>query len=275
MKTEHAQEALATLARQLEQAETLGDWQKPWHAIGTDCLPIDPTNGRKYGDEDWLNLWDAQVIRGYTTNFWTSRRRWRAGGGLVRKGESGTPLSPPSTADWKRRRLVFNADQQDGFLLPHQAIGSPSFCPDPRLDAWFARTGIPVTERGGRALYSCKDDLIVMPERKLFVGNDCITAKEAWYAALAHEHVHATGHASRLGRDMSAFTGSPDGAFEDMIADIGAALLMAEHGMPTYRTPHHARYLAYNRRIIRDPKQNFLAAAAKAQQAVDWLMSCQ
>ncbi|MGK2953260.1 MAG: zincin-like metallopeptidase domain-containing protein [Thiobacillus sp.] len=272
MAIDLAQEVIATLAQQLERADTLGSWQKPWHAIGTDCLPIDPTSGREYEDDDDVSrLWDEQVIRGYATNFWTSRRRWRAGGGEVHRGERGTPLCPRATGEGRARRTrwVFNADQQAGYPLPHEQMRTPLFAPDARLDAWFAGRGIATAERGGSAFYSPKEDLIVMPDRRLFVGNDSITAGEAWYATRAHEHIHATGH--RLGRDMGTLTGTPARAFEDLIAEIGAALLMAQLGMPIYRTAHHARFIALSQQLIRDKEQSFLAAASEAQKAVEWL----
>lgn len=276
MAADLAQDVIDTLTRQLEQGDALGKWRRPWHAIGTDCLPIDPTSGREYEEDDDISrLWDEQIIRGYTTNFWATRRQWRRGGGLVRKGEHGIPLSPRSAAEGRPRRkpLVFNADQQDGFPLPHEQIRAPLFTPDARLDAWFAGKGIETAERGGRVYYYLPEkDLIVMPDRNLFVGNDSITAGQAWYAAMAHEHIHATGH--RLGRDMGTLTGTPARAFEDLIAEIGAALLMAEFGMPTYRTLYHARYLADTGRIITDPQHDFRAAAAEAQRAAAWLLSC-
>src|SRR3546814_11136614 len=75
---------------------------------------------------------------------------------------------------------------------------------------------------------------------------DSFTSGNAFYATLAHEAVHSTGHRTRLDRetlhkyhDQVAIR-----AKEEMIAEIGAAYLCAALGMESNEREDHAAYVA-------------------------------
>src|SRR3546814_10450514 len=62
-----------------------------------------------------------------------------------------------------------------------------------------------------------------------------------YYRTCLHELTHATGHSSRLGRDLLNAFGSKDYAREELVAEMGSAFLCAALGIePTVR---HADYI--------------------------------
>jgi antirestriction protein ArdC len=86
------------------------------------------------------------------------------------------------------------------------------------------------------------------------------------------EHIHWTGHRSRLDRlDLIATFGSLEYATEELIAELGAAIAAARLGIATQPRDDHAAYLAHWIELLgEDPKILFRTAAA-AQRAVDHL----
>src|SRR3546814_18277663 len=64
------------------------------------------------------------------------------------------------------------------------------------LDAFFAAIPVNLRHQGCEAYYEPTADRVTMPSVSLFDGFD------HYYATLAHELSHWTGHTSRLGRDL-------------------------------------------------------------------------
>ena len=60
-------------------------------------------------------------------------------------------------------------------------------------------------------------------------------------------------------------------AEEELVAEIGAAFLCADLGLANIPRPDHAAYIASWLKILKDDPRAILTAAAKAQQAVDYL----
>jgi antirestriction protein ArdC len=76
-----------------------------------------------------------------------------------------------------------------------------------------------------------------MPEFKQF--RDPI----AYYATLAHEHIHWTGHEKRCSREFGKRFGNEAYAMEELIAELGAAFVCAQLGLSNDPRPDHAAYL--------------------------------
>ena len=94
---------------------------------------------------------------------------------------------------------------------------------DPELDAAFARYPVPYAEGGSSAFYRQSEDRIQMPAFGDFVSGN------AFYATLAHEAIHSTGHPDRLDRDSLRDYGESKEirAFEELIALSGQSALPA------------------------------------------------
>ena len=91
-----------------------------------------------------------------------------------------------------------------------------------------------IREGGDQAYYAPRADYVQMPDRAAFVST------EGYYQVLFHELTHSTGHASRLNRkavaEAAAAFGSADYSQEELVAEMGAAFLMAHCGLSTTGT---------------------------------------
>jgi len=136
----------------------------------------------------------------------------------------------------------------------------------------FAATGLGFGHGAIRTFYSPSRDTIILSDWR------CHPDVADFYREWIHELVHATGHRSRLGRDLPPACGSRIDAFEDLIAEIGSAQVCAALGIaPALRHPEAiAAWIALLRadchawrRAVRFAKQsaNYLFALRDAQAA--------
>jgi len=159
---------------------------------------------------------------------------------------------------------VFNAAQVDGYEAPALPV-----LPEPErighAEAFFAALGADIRHGGNRASYLPGLDQIRMPPFPAF--HDAV----AYYATLAHEATHMTGHASRCARDLRGRFGEEAYAAEELVAELGAAFLCADLALAPEPRPDHAAYVASWLKVLRDDKRAIFTAAAKAQAAADWM----
>ena len=159
---------------------------------------------------------------------------------------------------------VFNAAQVDGFTPP-EVPSLPTAERIAHAESFFEGLGAEIRHGGNRAYYHPKDDYIQLPPFEAF--RDAV----AYYATLAHESVHLTGHHSRLDRDLSGRFGDDAYAAEELIAELGAAFLCARLGLANEPRPDHAAYLSSWLRVLRSDERAIFTAASQAQAAVDWM----
>lgn len=101
-------------------------------------------------------------------------------------------------------------------------------------DLWVC----PITPKyQDRAYYSISKDEIVVPEKAQFKDG------ESFYGTLLHEMTHSTGAESRLGRIKPAAFGSADYAREELVAELGSALVAQRYGMSRHLKEDSAAYL--------------------------------
>ncbi len=121
----------------------------------------------------------------------------------------------------------------------------------------------------GRAVYRpLRDEVSVPPLMDYKIA-------EEYYSTLFHELVHSTGHAKRLNRkgvtDIVAF-GDENYSKEELIAEIGAAMLCGVAGIDNSTIENSASYLqGWLRELRNDPKLMVMAAAG-AQKAADYIL---
>lgn len=259
-------------------------WRKPWTGDkGAAHFPR-RANGEQYRGINVLMLWMEASAKGYRSAYWFTYKQAQEAGGQVRKGEKSATVVKYGTVDraeeetGKDRKIpylkayrVFNADQIEG--LPEQYHGKPADAPrdlgteaDPDLDAFFTATGAEIrTSDDPQAYYHPGDDYIHMPPIATF------HSAAGYYATLAHEATHWTGHKSRLDR-LSRFTERKAYAFEELIAEIGNCLVCASLGLvPDF--DQSAAYLQSWLRALADDKRLIFKAASEAQKAADLLLS--
>jgi antirestriction protein ArdC len=236
-----------------------------------------------------LILWAKAQEAGYTSAYWMTYRQASELGGQVRKGEHSTQVvyygsmvkdDPDAGRDEDGRRQirflrtfnVFNADQIDRLPAPFYAKPEqPGKVIDriPELEAFAKATGADIREGGGRAFYRIDQDYIQMPDFRAF------SDAEVYYATRAHELVHWTRHPSRLDRNMGRKSWGDEGyAAEELVAELGAAFLGAELGLRPGHIEDHASYIGSWLKVLRNDRRFIFIAAAKAQEAADYLLAC-
>lgn len=259
-------------------------WVQPWaRASSSIDLPRNAVTDRRYCGINILLLWHAACRGGYPTHCWLTFRQARLAGGRVRKGERGTSMvfvRRHADADetdldvarrhpmFLRRFTVFNVAQCDGLDPRFTSSPTPDVVPDgdihEAVDEIFMASGLQTTNGAAEAFYSSWDDMIHMPGRNWF--DDPIDRERIFL----HELIHATGHASRLDRDLQNLFGTPGYAREELVAELGSAFLCAEIGIPP--TLRHASYIESWLEVLRDDKKAIFKAASAASRATAWLL---
>lgn len=261
----------------LDTIETGGTvpWRKGWRVDG--ILPANFQSKRPYRGFNSLWLGLIQQVRGYSTPYWSTYRAAEKSGGQVRKGEKSTTAilwkflavedqkNPGKTKRVPMLKTfpIFNLDQIDGleYVRPEIEEREPSGFPDWLREQYVEPPAFQQIETD-RAYYSPASDLVVVPASWQFVS------ELAEIETVAHEYVHSTGHPSRLGRfDLSWFE-KQDYAKEELVAEIGAAMLMQQYGVDP-DVPMMAAYVQGWQRAISDDPSLIVSAAQKAQKAVD------
>ena len=214
-------------------------WVQPWDTPSAKAqlaMPKNASTNRTYSGINVLILWGAVIGQGYSGQSWLTFRQALALGGNVRKGERGITVvyADRFVPDDARRRAassgggaraipflkrftVFNTDQCDG--LPAEiATVAPPPPPGtiaPRVETLIKSTGIDFRIGGNRAFYVPSDDYVQVPPPAAFFE------PINWHRTALHELGHASGHASRLNRDLSGSFGSRKYAFEELVALSG------------------------------------------------------
>lgn len=137
---------------------------------------------------------------------------------------------------------------------------------------YVSREGLTLKiENGERAFYRPSQDLVQVPELAQY------KIAEEYYSTLFHELTHSTGHAKRLNREgVSGFHyfGDENYSKEELIAEIGSAFICQMLGISCDKAFENS--VAYIRgwlKALKNDKKLIVAAAAKAEQAVDFIMN--
>lgn len=193
----------------------------------------------------------------------------------IDKDKDGNPLldkdGNPTTkeAAVMRRYSVFNADQTDLGIPPDVPMRDSIKSIKSADDLIASSPNLPPIAHGGDvASYSPSEDRIRMPDRARFKSD------EEYYQTLFHEIIHATGHKSRTGRMDGSWTsfGSDPYAEEELVAEIGSAMILAELGIDTPKIQkNQSAYIKNWVKRFEDNETLILDAAAKAQKALDFI----
>ena len=278
-----AQRITAEIIKRLEEGTR--PWVKPWRGVAL-ARPMRAC-GIPYQGINVFWLWLVADMCGFASPYWMTYRQAKELGGQVRKGEKATiavfyksytkEVEDPQTGEQgeEARRVlksypVFNADQVDD--LPARFRPAPVIQPvapagqRAEIDTFFASVPAEVRQQGSSAYYEPVADRITMPPVELFTDYD------HYYATLAHEMSHWTGHGSRLARDLKNRFGSQGYAAEELVAELSSAMLGSELGLPVAHLDHHASYIDNWLQLLRQDDRAILTAAAKAEEASSYLL---
>lgn len=266
-----------------------GKLEMPWHQVNR--IPENAKTGNCYQGVNIPLLWIYQIKKEYPSPVWATYKQWAELGAQVKRGEKGAPIifyktfeieaeegqDEPQTRAYARYSIVFNVAQVEGYESP-ALIEAPS----PALietigaaDMLVNQAGADIRHNGDQAYYAPALDYIVMPPRELFKDTSTSTATENYYSTLFHELTHWTGARHRLDRLNDDKFGSKDYAFEELIAELGAAMCCASTGVTSSPREDHARYIQNWLKALKSDKRFIFSAASQAQKAVDFLFSQQ
>ena len=258
-------------------------WSCPWDRSGEWTLPVNHSTDSFYQGINIPLLWMEQEQHGFSSSRWMTYQQAAAMSGQVRKGEKGSMIiffkpwekgTGENDADGHeivehipmlRSFTVFNLDQIDGLDVPEQAPLTGGFNPIEAAESVLAASGVTIHEAGTQAFYRPSTDEITLPERERF------TSAEDFYATTLHELTHATQAKSRCDRtpyETQIKNGSK--AFEELVAELGAAFSMAWLGLPG-TVKDHASYIDSWMSVLKADKKAFFRAAAQAQKAHEWI----
>lgn len=268
-------------------------FEMPWHRSGADIMePRNVATNRPYHGINVPTLWATAAVKDYHSGWWGSYKQWQEVGGQVRKGEKASTVvfwkimekeaEDPQTGEPVKETYpiarpwsVFNAAQQEGWREPEPPPPEDPARIIEHVREFVANTLADIRHGGDRACYRQAGDYIQMPEMSRFRGTRTSSPTEAYYSTELHELTHWSGHPKRLNRDLSGRFGSETYAFEELIAEIGAAFLCTELKISTVPREDHAAYVKSWLKVLRNDKKAIFTAASLATKAAEFLKSLQ
>jgi antirestriction protein ArdC len=261
----------------------------PW--INTRTKPLlaarSATTGKQYRGINALLLSTSS----YASVFWATYRTVESMKGHVKKGsqaslcvfwkqyESKETVVNKHTGEEELRQAfvlryynLFNLEQVEGVtdpLLDAANIADPIAKAD-EIIASFADKPEVVFGSSGKACYNVELDKIILPQQSSF------SSPAQFYRCYFHELIHGTG--SALNR-FSTETGKEefDGTrgLEELVAEIGSAMLLAECGLFEECAEKNASYCQYWINELKADSKLIVKAAGRAQRAVDHILGRQ
>ncbi len=251
-------------------------WRCPWVTGGA---PMNFISKKPYRGFNVFML----ACMGYASPYWMSRKQILAKKGRIRKGEKSSMVTfwkvfdgdkigsngKPEKRFVLRYYNVWNVEQTDGidYPKPEETQHDPIESCEAIITEY--ETCPPITYEGGRAFYRHSDDSITMPPMKYFAKTP------EYYCALFHEVAHSTGHISRLGRNLSGGRGSESYSFEELVAEMTAAMLCGKAGIEMATLDNSAAYIASWLKRFKSDTTMAVKAASKAQKAADYITGYQ
>ena len=264
-----------SIIKQLESG--VAPWRKPWRTEP----PANIVSKKEYRG---INIF-LLASQGYGSRYWVTYRQAQTLGGQVKKGQYGSKVvfwkideyrkENKETGETENRKSillryynVFNLEQCDGIKSPepHRVIQPIEQCehiassmPNP-----------PSFEQDSRAFYRPSTDTVGMPARSAF------DSAEKYCSTLYHELIHSTGHPSRVAREgimeHNPF-GSEDYSKEELVAEMGAAMLCGVAGIESRTLDNSAAYLQSWIDRLRSDSRLIVSAASQAQKAADYILA--
>ena len=274
----------AKIVRAIKDAK--GTYRMPWH---TGELPLQvPTNAvtdHPYRGVNILSLWIDAMAKGYSSGTWASYKQWQTLGSQVRHGEHGSIIifyrRLDQTAEEEeageahryvaRASWVFNAAQCDGWQPAPPPVRLSGVEIDKTVAAFIEATGAQIDHGYNMARYRIDLDRIEMPSPSWFFDTKTRTAAQAYHGVLLHELTHWTGAAHRVGRDLRNRFGARAYAFEELVAELGAAFMCAAFKIANEPRQDHAAYVASWLEVLNDDPKTIFTAANRAQEAIEYL----
>jgi antirestriction protein ArdC len=267
-----------TIKQQL--AGPLDEWIMPWHHGIPE--PYNPISGHIYTGNNAIALIRSAQNEGYTSAKWAESSDWSKSKKKVQKGSLPTKIHRPifciSTRDKKieDKRIVgfklvhlFNADQIEAYDKSQLDLFE-QFQNILLINDFIENCAANIIFHNGNACYNSESDTIFMPHKANFFGSKHAPAEHNYYATFIHELIHWTGHPGRLNRPTLGASMREDRALEELIAELGTALICARFDNQIQPRTDHAAYLKSWLQGL-DEEFYFGNAFKQAQEAIHYL----
>ena len=256
-------------------------WQKPWMSMRLQSGAYNRITKRPYSILNQLLL---QHEGEYATI-----RQWNQLGGKIKKGSKAEIVvfwklqefqEEKENGEVEEKKVpllryyrVFHISAVDGVTPlsrpePEEVLGIEAG--DKVIREYVDREHVLIREEyTDEAYYSPSRDQIVIPGKQQYKDI------HEFYSTAFHEMVHSTGHKTRLDRDMSQnIFGSEGYSKEELIAEIGSAMLMCTVGIDTKQSfRNSAAYIQGWLRQIQQDERLVVSAAGKAEKAVKYILN--
>jgi antirestriction protein ArdC len=251
-------------------------WIKPWTTFASAGEDQNIISKKPYNGINRVIL----GMSGFSSSKWASFKQWQELGATVRKGEKGTMIvfySPikkesinPANGQLEssayhclKSYFVFNADQVDGIEIEKPDTVEKPFIDVPALEKRVSDTGAIIKHGSSSAFYRRDSDSIHLPKKGDF------KSESDYYATLLHELIHWSGANFRLDRTKGKRFADTAYAFEELVAELGAAFLCQDYQIQG--DLRHADYIGSWLKCLKDDNKAIFNAAALAQKAADYV----
>ena len=264
------------------------EWSKPW----AESMPENALTKQPYRGVNALYL----SLAGKTRSEWGTVKQWKRLGTQPKPGEdinfvlTHFPIKAQGFNEETGERFqytiyieryfnVYCADQVVPIGSFFKRAVPNRFQHSNKVDSFIKRKNLSIIYGGDIAGYSPSADKVYMPKPTDFFATENEQSRSYYYTTLLHELVHWTGHYSRLNRFNHHVTYTRKDeefwqhyAFEELVAEIGSAMLSAYFGLSKGVREDHINYLAIWMSYIKSDPQTLLKATALAQKAFDYLL---
>ena len=262
-------------------------WTKPWTTITTNQGQPISAKKREYSGINRFHLGMVMAVKGYQSPVFGTFQQWKSLGANVRKGEKSTEVvffktllkkdkndkgeETTSAIPLMKTYRVFNADQVenwDGSWIEVKEDDRDQAWNDVSNADWLIENcGAKIEWKNqDQAFYMPSTDKICMPEKRQFKD------QSGYYGTMFHELIHWTGNETRLNRKFGTRFGSDGYAKEELIAELGAAMLSGITKVDAEPRADHAEYLnGWIKGLKANPKI-IMTAASQAEKGVQAIL---
>lgn len=257
-----------------------------WTGGNATGLPLNARTGEPYHGINVLVLWAEMADKTYASSQWLTFKQAADMGANVRKGEKSVMCvyyrtvgkRDESNADDEQETYfmakpfwLFNVAQIDGLPADLTATAiratEKSFNPHQEAEQLLVNSKASIHYGFDSAYYSPSADKICLPARERF------TSESNFYATALHELSHWTGSETRLNRSFGKRFGDDAYAFEELVAELGAAFTVGQLGMIDATIEAHADYVQSWIKVLKDDKKAIFTAASQAAKASDFILN--
>ena len=274
----------------------------PWRKGWDDGSPYNPTSKTKYRGINSLLLAISNSINQYSDPRWATFSQIKKNNWHLKKGSVGQKIEiwkiwNIETKEWmdvreyNKRFLETPEDEKETFIKKHRwAIktytvfnyscieGVPKLeqkaqfkddqCLNEICETMSNNMNLVVEHGYTKACYKPSLDKVCLPDKLAF------NSLEDYYSTRLHEVAHASGHETRLNRNMNNGFGTEDYAREELIAEIASSFMMADLNVDgsTEQYDNHAAYIQSWIQVIENEPEELFKAIDSATKVADYCL---